>query len=67
MTLPSTSTKHWIQSKTNWGVFISFTSFLAEKFDYNIGDQDGWVNVGVALVFALFAVYGRFKAIKRIK
>ena len=67
MTLPSTSTKHWITSKTNWGIFVSFAAFITEKFDLNIGDEAGWTRLLVAAAAALFALWGRFKAIKRIK
>ena len=67
MSLPSTSTKHWITSKTNWGIFVSFAVFVAEKVDYNIGDETGWTNLLVAAAAALYAIWGRFKAVKRIK
>ena len=66
MTLPSTSNKHWLTSRTNISAFVVLVSLISRKAGYEIGDEAGWTNVIIEALGALGAIYFRGKAIKRI-
>jgi hypothetical protein len=58
--------KSLIESKTIWGAFLAVAATLAQLAGYDIGDTNGLANEIVTIAGALFAIYGRIVAVKRI-
>lgn len=61
------SEKNWWESKTYFGVFVSFASMALNFFKIDIGGQEEWVTAIMGLLGSGFALYGRAKAVKKIK
>lgn len=58
--------KSMIKSKTLWGVAVSIAAIVAGKYGLVIGDESAWVADIVALIAAVFAIYGRIVATKKL-
>jgi formate hydrogenlyase subunit 3/multisubunit Na+/H+ antiporter MnhD subunit len=58
--------KGLLASKTVWGTIVQIAALAAMFFQVDLGDQGGWVEVIVALVGAVTAIYGRIVAVKKI-
>lgn len=59
-------TKSLFTSKTFWGAIISIAAVGLKFFGIELSDG-GFAEDIVALIGALLAVYGRVKAVKKIK
>ena len=60
-------TKGLFTSKTVWGAIIAIGATIAKMAGFDIGDTEGLVNDIVVLAGAIIAIYGRFKAVKKIE
>lgn len=58
--------KSLLGSKTVWGTIVQVAAMAAMFFQVDLGDQGGWVEVIMALVGAITALYGRIVAVKKI-
>lgn len=55
-----------LQSRTVWAAAVAVIAVAARMLGYDIGDQEGIINDGLALVASGLAMYFRVKAVKRI-
>lgn len=54
-------------SKTIWGSVAVVAVAVAQIAGYDIGDAEGWTAGIVSLAGGVLAIYGRIKAVKKIK
>lgn len=59
--------KNFLQSKTIQGILISALPYLSNLVGYEIPDHAGFVNDILILVGSVWAIYGRVKAVDKIK
>lgn len=58
--------KPWM-SKTVWGAVAVVAVSVAQIAGYEIGDADGWTEGIITLIGGVVTIYGRVKAVKKIK
>lgn len=58
------SSKHFLMSKTFWGVVISACAMVAGKFGHQIGNEEivNYTSTAVGVVGSILALYGRYVA-----
>lgn len=63
------SEKPWYKSKTIWGSIVAVLALVAGIFGYQIGpDAQAEIVTGlVGVVGGAFAIYGRIKAVDKVK
>lgn len=61
------SVKKLWESKTFWGVVSTVANPIAKFFGYDLGDFNTWIPDILLFGGAALAIYGRIKAVKRIK
>lgn len=54
-------------SKTIWGAIAVVAVSVAQVAGIELGSADGWAEGIVGLIGAALAIYGRVKAVKKIK
>ena len=61
--------KPWYKSKTIWGSIVAILALIAGAFGYSVGPeaQAEIVTGIVGLIGAAFAIYGRIKAVDKVK
>lgn len=61
--------KPWYKSKTIWGSIVAVLALIAGAFGYSVGPeaQEEIVTALIGIVGGGFAIYGRIKAVDRVK
>lgn len=61
--------KPWYKSKTIWGSIVAVLALIAGAFGYNVGPeaQAEIVTGLIGVVGGVFAIYGRIKAVDKVK
>jgi len=61
--------KPWYKSKTIWGSIVAVLALVAGAFGYSVGPdaQAEIVTSLVGVVGGAFAIYGRIKAVDKVK
>lgn len=58
--------KSALASRTVWGALIMIAATAAQMFGIDIGGTEGWLEPLMQLFGAVLALYGRFKAVKKV-
>ena len=56
-----------LKSQTIVAAIVSIIAMVARKYGFDVGDTGAWVAEIVSLIGALWAIKGRYGAVKRIK